>query len=407
MVFITGMTIWILAFVLLASGIGMGWRQGAIRAAFSFVGILFAALLAVPLGKLFKPLLPHLGIHDQIMVWLVAPIVAFVLVLAGFKVAAFFVHHKAKMFYKYKAGDLRLSLWERLNSRLGACLGVLNGAAYLVLVCFLIYNFTYWTIQLPSEDDARLIKLVNRMGSDLASTGATKIARAIDGLPPVFFQTADLAGLLYQNGALADRLARYPAFLSLAERDEFKQLGQDNDFENGWKNRAPIGALLKNPHAKNILQNDDLRQQVFGIVQKNLNDLTNYLETGKSPKFDQEKILGRWDFNVGVSLAMVRQAQPNIPSNQMKAIRAMWTQVFAETTFIAAGDGQAFLKKLPNFKNQPPTPETWNGSWSANDTNYDLTLSSNGENKSMTATSDGARLTLKDDKNTLVFDHED
>ena len=401
------MTIWILALVLLASGVGMGWRQGMIRAAFSFVGILFAALLAVPVGKLFKPLLPHLGVHDQIMVWLVAPMAAFALVLAGFKVAAFFVHHKVKMFYKYKAGDLRLSLWERLNSRLGACIGVLNGAAYLILICFLIYNFTYWTIQMPSNDDAKLIKLVDRMGNDLASTGATKIARAIDGLPPVFFQTADLAGLLYQNGALADRLAHYPAFLSLAERDEFKQLGQDNDFQNGWINRAPVGALLKNAQAKNILQNDDLRHQIFGIVRTNLNDLTNYLETGRSPKFDSEKILGRWDFNVGVSLAMVRQGQPTIPSNQMKAIRAMWTQDFVGTTFIAAGDGQAFLKNLPNFKNQPPTPETWKGSWSANDTNYDLTLSSNSENKSMTATIDGARLTLKDDKNTLVFDHDD
>ena len=48
---------WLLALVLLASLAGIGYRQGAIRVAFSFVGILMGALLAGPLGKLVKPLL--------------------------------------------------------------------------------------------------------------------------------------------------------------------------------------------------------------------------------------------------------------------------------------------------------------------------------------------------------------
>jgi hypothetical protein len=104
---------------------------------------------------------------------------------------------------------------------------------------------------------------------------------------------------------------------------------------------------------------------------------------------------------------MLRQARPNIPASEMRGIRALWTQGFADTTFIAGGDGQAFLKNLPNFKKQPPEPETWKGSWSGNGTNYDLTLASNGENKSMTAQTSGARMTLKDDKNTLIFDRED
>ena len=124
-------------------------------------------------------------------------------------------------------------------------------------------------------------------------------------------------------------------------------------------------------------------------------------------EYDGEKILGRWDFNVSTTIAMLRQARPNIPASEMRAIRAMWTQGFADTTFVAGGDGQAFLKNLPDFKNKPPTPETWKGSWTADDTNYDLSLSSNGENKSMTAQTSNGRLTLKDDKNTLIFDRED
>jgi len=35
-----------------------------------------------------------------------------------------------------------------------------------------------------------------------------------------------------------------------------------------------------------------------------------------------------------------------------------------------------------------------------------VTLTGNGENKFLNATTDGLRLTFKGDKNTLVFDHE-
>jgi len=46
------MTIWILVVILLASLAGLGYRQGAIRVAFSLVGIFVAALLALPLAPL-------------------------------------------------------------------------------------------------------------------------------------------------------------------------------------------------------------------------------------------------------------------------------------------------------------------------------------------------------------------
>ena len=141
MIFTLVMTIWILTLVLMASGITLGHRQGAIRATFSFAGIVFASLLAVLIGKLLKPLLPHVGIHNPTLIWIIPPIEAFVLVLVLFKVAGFFVHRKVNVYYKYKAGDLRLALWERLNTRLGACVGALNGTAYLLLGVFCDFQF--------------------------------------------------------------------------------------------------------------------------------------------------------------------------------------------------------------------------------------------------------------------------
>jgi len=402
------MTIWILALVLLGSLAGLGYRQGAIRVAFSLIGIFISALLAGPLAGIVKPLLPHLGIHNPVAVWLLSPFIVFVILLSLFKSAGFVVNRKVDVYYKYKTDELRQMLWLRLNQRLGLCLGLVNGLVYLILISFVIYDFSYWTTQVaPSDSEARSVRLLNQMGRDLQSTGMAKVARAIDPMPDIYFKAADLAGLIYQNPQLSDRLADYPPFISLDERDDFKQLGQDDDFQGGWKNHAPLGQLLNYSSAKSIWQNNETTAMIWSIVQTNFNDLTNYLQTGTSQKYGSEEILGRWNINIGTTIAMLGVARPDITSAEMRSIRALWTEAYAQTTFEAGSDGQAFLINLPDFKSHPPAPETWAGTWTADDTNYDLTLSSNGGNKTMTAQTDGIRLTIKNDGDTLIFDRND
>ena len=142
------MTIWILALVLLGCLAGIGYQQGAIRVAVSFIGIIVAALLAGPLAKLVKPAIVSVGVVNPVLLWLLPPFVVFLIVLSLFKVLGLVAHRKVDVFYKYKAGDLRLALWERLIARCGLCLGLLNGLAYLVLISAVIYPLSYWTVQL-------------------------------------------------------------------------------------------------------------------------------------------------------------------------------------------------------------------------------------------------------------------
>ncbi len=406
------MTIWILALVLLASEVGLGLRQGAIRAGIAFIGIVVGVLFAGLLGNLFKPLLPRVGIHNPTLIWLLAPFAAYIVILILFKFAAFFVHRKVELFYKYKAGDLRLALWKRLNSRLGMCLGLLNGTAYLVLISFVIYNISYWTIQIaPSSNEPFLIRLVNRMGNDLDATGLTSAARSVISLPKMYYKLADLAGLLRQNPRLKDRLERYPAFLSLAERDDFRQLGKDNDFQSAWQSLAPISQLLGNSQLKAMLKDNDLTTMILGIVETNWDDLNEYLKTGKSSKYDSEELLGRWDFNVNVSVGMLLIAHPKIRPEEIKGLRSLWSNAYAQTVFVAAADHQAFLENLPRFtveKGVATVAEKLNfqGQWKNDGANYEISLNGNGQNKSVTAHTDGLRLTLKSDNDVWVFDRE-
>jgi hypothetical protein len=126
---------------------------------------------------------------------------------------------------------------------------------------------------------------------------------------------------------------------------------------------------------------------------------------------NSEIILGRWDVNVVATLLAMVQTRTNVPTSEMAALRVLWFPTYAKTVLVASTDGQVFLENLPHLKVQPnqrPTLDTatWQGQWKHDGDNYDLSLSSNGEYKSMTAQTDGVRLTLKDGKDTLIFDRE-
>jgi hypothetical protein len=402
------MTIWIVALVLLAAGAGLGFRQGAIRTSITFVGIVAALLFAGTVGNLFRPLFPHVGIHNATLIWLLAPVEGFIVILILFKVAGFFVHRKVYLYYKYKAGDLRFSLWERLNSRLGLCVGLLNGTAYLLLVSLFLFNFSYWTVQIaPSNKETKTAQIINRLGHDLEATGLTGPARSMVVLPDMYYKLADLVGLLSQNPQLSGRLANYPALLSIAERDDVQQFAQNNNFVDAWKQGAPMGQLMNDPQIKALLQNQSLMNAVWETLKANLDDLTTYLKTGKSPKYDSEKILGRWEFNVNVSVGTLLVTRPNIPPAEIKGLRNLWSDAYSQTAFVAGADQQAFLENLPHFTVQNGAAvvaekTTLQGQWKGDGTDYDMTLGG----KPMTAHTDGQRLTLKSATETFVFDRE-
>ena len=288
------MTIWLLAILLLASLAGLGYRQGAVRTAFSLVGILLGALIAPHLGKLVTPLFKAVGLKNPTLLWVLGPFVIFLIFSIAFKIAALAVHQKVDVHYKYNAGELRMALWERLNRRVGLCLGLLNGTVYIILISWVIYAFSYWTVQMATSDnDPKMVRILNTMGRDLHSTGFAKVAAAVDRLKPPFYEAADVAGLLYNNSLLEARLSRYPGFLGLAERPEFQGLANDPKFSEMRLRGDPIMSVINHPAVQPIMDNPELLRTIWTTVVPDIKDLTVFLQTAKSAKYDPEKILGR------------------------------------------------------------------------------------------------------------------
>jgi uncharacterized membrane protein required for colicin V production len=397
----------------MASLAGLGYRQGAIRVAFSFLAILFGVLLAPPLGHLLKPVLIALGVKNPVLLWLLGPVIVFVLISIAFKMGALPVHQKVDVHFRYHAGDLRLMLWERLSRRLGLCLGLLNATAYLVLICFAFFVLSYWTSQMASPgEDPTAIKLLNRFGADLQSTGFSKVARAIDGFPQEWYEAADLAGIIYNNPLTEARLSRYPAFLELAEMPEFKNLANDKEFANLRQRRATLMEVLHYPQIDGMLQNQDLARQVWSTVAPDMKDLRIFLATGQSPKYDSEKILGRWSFNVGAAVNAARRLKPNMPAKELLAVRRYITASYEKTSFVAMTDHRAILKSLPQVRIATTAPaaslptQTLDGKWDNQGGKYQLSMSAG--QQEFSANIEGDRLTINTgEAMNLIFDRED
>ena len=408
------MTIWILVVVLLASLAGLGYRQGAIRVAISLFGIVVAALLAVPLAPFLKPVMAALGVKNLLLAWLIPPLVIFIIVNSLFKAGALVVHRKVDVYFKYKAGDLRLALWERLNSRLGLCLGLINGTFYLVLISMVIYTFGYWTVQLSSSDeDPWPVRFFNRVARDLQSTGLARVAKAIDPMPASYYDAADLAGLLYVNPLAESRLARYPALFALGQRDEFQQLAKDGNFAKLRQTRAAIREVVNYPAVDGIINNTDLLRLVWTTVLPDLQDLSSFLTNGVSAKYSGEKLLGQWAYDFNNSFSLFRKANPKLSAAQLKENRKWMSGLYLNTTLTVGTDGFVLMRSLPHIKPtkpgeaaQPPEFQNLTGKWNATGAGYQMSFEQEGRKLDLEASLQGDQLNVKGGTLPMVFERD-
>jgi hypothetical protein len=400
----------------------VGYSLGVIRTGFSLIGLLVASLLAWPMGHFFDSPLGLTGLKNPIIIWLLGPVVVFCIILIVFKVIGMIVHRKVDVYYKYKAGDLKMGLWTRLSARLGLFAGLANAAVYLILICTVIYMFSYTTYQMANGPEAPwLVKLLNTAGKNLEETGMNKVAAAIDPLPEKYYQTVDIIGLIYHNDLLEGRLSRYPAFLAMGEKPEFQDIAKDKQFTEMRQRQAPISEILDYPKAQNIVNNPDMLKEIWGIVAPNLVDIKEYLLTGKSAKYD-EPILGRWVFNLGRAIFQFKQNNPNIRSAEMKLARGEMSLIYSKTTLIAATapDKQAFLNNIGKIRvtpapkgpaNKPPAPPTisvdmekFKGHWDGEDGKYELTFPD--RKRKLKAVVEGDRMTITGDQFPMVFERD-
>lgn len=416
------MIMWIAALVLMTLTVVLGYRAGAIRAGFSFIGLVAGVILAMPLAPMFNWVLPLFSFGGPLVPKFGSPIIAFFAVSWVFKALAAFVHRKVDHHYRYSRDDAHRAVWEVMHRRLGACLGALNGLIYFLVFSLVIAVFGYPTIQMGGgESNSKVLSFVGNAAVDLQATHMDKVVASFNPAPEKYFDTTDILGLLHHNRSLIDRLENYPVFAAMAEEPMYRSLGADKELQSMIKGTATFSEIWDNPKVQEVVTNTDLVTKVLEI---DVADLKQYLETGVSPHFEKEKLLGRWSYDGPATLRMNKGLRPDVPASTWFRVKNELLERFDDTIFTAFADSKTKLQLGTNMDGKAtsyiltPGPRLANGQivtnrlarwfttnatysatgkWSGSAPNYLITLG----NKNGTATAEG---TL--DKGSLTFQFE-
>jgi Colicin V production protein len=395
------MILWLIALAIVASVAVVGYYQGALRAAFSFVGLLLAASLATSVGGLLAGLLPIFGVKNPVAIAFLSPAIAFILILVAFKLGAFAVHKKVDTWYKYKASDTQRLLFERMNSRVGIGLGLANGFIYVLVSCTLLYSLGYLTVQVASsENNSWSMRLVNRLNEDLASTGMTKSVAPFMPRSELYYDGADVVADIFHTPLLQRRLANYPPFLLVGENEEFKGLS-DAAFQGEWlKGSLTFGGFVGHERIKPLIENQDVVTNVLGMLGGDFKDLKVFLDTGKSPKYDEERILGNWKFDFQASFNAARRKKPNMGSAEITRMKKTLASIFLKSTLIATVDHKLVIR-LPAAGSKATTK----GGWKNVDGKYTFTIKQGDQDLDVEALVDGNTIVFTKDGFVLVFEN--
>ncbi len=349
------MLMWVLAVVVVGGFAVLGFQMGGIRAAVSFVGAMLGLALAGLLGGILEPLMPKLGVVSHAWLLIAPALTAWALVWLISVGASFAAHRPVELHFKYREDDTTRDAFERMNQGIGLFVGMLTGIILLFAICKPIYGKAYLTTQLGSDTEPAPISYVNSIRSGMAQTGWDRTFAPLDRTPAKFNAVSDLLGMIYVNPALTNRLVDYPPFLKLVEASEVTDILGDPEYLKLLQDQAGFTALLNHGKTRAILANGEIMDTLSKV---DLVDLQKFLETGKSPKFDDERLLGRWKTDMSAIVTDARRKRANLPLADLKNLRMALNALLAQATLTVYADGQFALRVpppvLPSTLTAPP-----------------------------------------------------
>ena len=205
-------------------------------------------------------------------------------------------------------------MWERMNGRVGACLGLVNGLIYTVIFCVILNFFGYFEVQAGGDKSGWFLdKFFANAGQQLQDTRMNEVVAPFNPATERYLDAADVIGLLYHNRGLQRRLQNYPPFASWADQDFFKEMAQNREFQSKLKSEEDPSDLLVQPYMQAIITNAAV---LAAVEEFDLKDLRSYLETGKSTKFEASPILGRWRYDADSTIRLAKRQNPLVGATE-------------------------------------------------------------------------------------------
>jgi hypothetical protein len=266
-----------------------------------------------------------------------------VIVQIVFLVLGLMAHGRLEHRFKYKSDEVEFIKWERVNRRAGISVGVIAACGWLLVFGIVIQAAGYLTTQVSggeAEAQPAGLRYLNQAREELRDTGLEKLVLAFDPVPRSYYALADVLGLLYHNPVLQARLAEYPGLLPLIEQPEVKALAEDKAFSELLLTRPDTRTLFNHPRVQAVLDSPEIVRLMAGL---NPEDLLRFLETGVSPKYKDEVILGRWQFDPTASLSFEYRRTPQLTAPQIRQLKTEFDQL-ANLILLALPDKSLVLR---------------------------------------------------------------
>lgn len=346
------MFFWLIG-ILLMGGLGAAGRAvGALRYAIVLLGLWISHFIAIGFaGKMTNFLLNKEGkLANPLFSWVLPPIVIYAVSAIVFIIVAQVVYSKVLVYYKYKVLDERRVAWERMERGLGIGMGVAVGATLLIELGILIYSVGYWTIQTEAsspEENPAIVKIVNPLKNGLRGSGLEPLVASLDPNPDLFYDIADVVGIVYNNPRVKPRLTTYPGTLTMSESATYKEIAADTGIQDAIDAQNNFAMLISSPKLAAVIYSPTEREALLALDWK---DLKAYLETGDSPKYKDEKILGRWGISrtgTVVKLGDQLKNAPGTDEQKMNALGQISKQlpiIAPSLQFLAGGNHTVMLK---------------------------------------------------------------
>jgi hypothetical protein len=349
------MLIWVLA-ALLVGGFGLiGHQSGVIRWGLAFIGVAIGLGLTGVLGGPIGAGLAAMGVKDQIALDMLPGVITFLIFTLIFLGVGIALHRPVDHHFKYRSDEPTRQAFERTNQALGLFVGLLSGICVYFSVGKYIYHNGYLAVQTTSESaEATPVRYVAQLRQEMESTGWAKTFAAVDSTTTKYYDVADILGILHANPLVHGRAESYPPFLTLAEAPEFTDIGADAEYMKLLQEQPSLAAVLNNPKTQTILNSATVME---AFQKTDLKDFRQYLETGESPRYESEKILGHWRADPGAIFTTLKRQRLNLSPVEVRKIRETLTPILAGTTLTAYTDGRFTLKIAAVAPVETPAPD--------------------------------------------------
>ena len=144
----------------------------------------------------------------------------------------------------------------------------------------------------------------------MEGSGLEKMAASLDPMPAKFYEVSDIIGLCLKNPLLESRFRNYPPFLKALTKPEVEGAMvvelESSELRNELAKQSSIVHLALAALALSI---GDLGET---LLQTDLKDLRTFLESGESPIYSEEKILGRWQLDGNATINHMKRTKIGI-----------------------------------------------------------------------------------------------